>query len=184
MRKIINSTYITLDGVVEQPHTWPRLDDRPGDPRKDTVQTDLLQACDAVLMGRRTYEVFAPAWQARSGDPLSDRMNTIPKYVLSTTLKDPDWPGTTVISNDAAAEIRKLKEQPGQDIVQYGFGAVSTLLMENNLLDELRLWFHPLFIGKGTKDDLLFPKGPTTQFELIDSAIFNDGMAILTYRVA
>ena len=184
MRKIINSTYITLDGVVEQPHTWPRLDGRPGDPRKDTVQADLLMACDAVLMGRRTYEEFAPAWQARSGDPFSDRMNTMAKYVVSRTLKNPDWANTTVISDDPAGEIRKLKEQPGQDIVQYGFGRVSTLLMENNLLDELRLWFHPLFLGKGTSDDVLFPKGPPTQFELIDSAIFDDGMAILTYRVA
>jgi dihydrofolate reductase len=184
MRKIINSTYITLDGVVEQPHNWPRLERRPADPRKDKAQTDLLLACDAVLMGRRTYKVFAPAWQARSGDPLSDRMNTIPKYVVSTTLKNPDWGNTTVISNDAAAEIRKLKEQSGQDIVQYGFGAVSTLLMENTLLDELRLWFHPLFIGKGTSDDLLFSKGPATQFDLIDSAIFDDGMAVLTYHVA
>jgi dihydrofolate reductase len=184
MRKIINSTYITLDGVIEQPQTWPRLDGRAPDPRKDTVQTDLLLGCDAVLMGRRTYEGFAPAWQARSGDPASERMNTMPKYVVSTTLKDPDWANTTVISSDAAAQIRELKEQPGQDIVQYGFGSVSRLMMENNLLDELRLWFHPLFLGKGTSDDVLFPKGPPTHFELIDSVIFNDGMAILTYRVA
>jgi dihydrofolate reductase len=183
MRQIINSTYITLDGVVEQPHTWPRLDGRRSDPRKDTVQTELLHACDAVLMGRRTYEAFAPAWQARSGDPMSDRMNTIPKYVISRTLKDPEWAHTTVISGDVAGEIRKLKEQPGQDIVQYGFGSVSTLLMENNLLDELRLWLHPLFLGKGTSEDALFPKGPPTQFELVDSATFDDGMAILSYRV-
>ena len=124
-----------------------------------------------------------PLWP-RSGDPLSDRMNSIPKYVVSTTLKNPDWSNTTVIANDAVAEIRKLKKQRGQDIVQYGFGTVSTLLMENGLLDELRLWLHPLFVGKGTTDDVLFPKGPPTQFELIDSATFNDGMAILTYRVA
>jgi dihydrofolate reductase len=114
---------------------------------------------------------------------MSDRMNTMAKYVVSTTLKNPDWANTTVISNDAAAEIRKLKEQPGQDIVQYGFGAVSTLLMDNDLLDEIRLWFHPQFIGNGTSDDVLFPKAPPTQFELIDSAIFNDGMVILTYGV-
>lgn len=184
MRKIINSTYITLDGVVEQPHMWPTLAGRPADSRKDRVQLDLLLACDAVLMGRRTYEGFAPAWQARSGDPMSDRMNTIAKYVISTTLTNPGWANSTVISNDPAGEIRKLKEKPGQDIVQYGFGPVSTLLMENDLLDELRLWFHPLALGKGTSDDVLFPKVPTTQFELIDSAILNDGMAILTYRVA
>ena len=183
MRKIVNSTYISLDGVVEEPHLWPTME-RPTDARKDTIQTDLLQACDAVLMGRRTYEGFAPVWQSRSGDPLSDRMNTIPKYVVSTTLQDPDWANTTVISSDAAAAIRRLKEQPGQDIVQYGFGAVSTLLMENDLLDELHLWFHPLFVGEGAGDGVLFPKGPATQFELIGSTILEDGMAILTYRVA
>ena len=182
MRKIINSTYITLDGVVEEPQHWHWS--RPADPRTDTVQTDLLLACDAVLMGRRTYDSFAAAWPSRSGDPLSDRMNSIPKYVVSTTLKNPDWSNTTVIANDVVAEVRKLKQQPGQDIVQYGFGTVSTLLMENGLLDELRLWLHPLFVGKGTTDDVLFPKGPPTQFELIDSATFTDGMAILTYRVA
>ena len=184
VRKIVNSTYISLDGVVEQPHLWPTLDRRPTNERKDTIQTELLQACDAVLMGRRTYEQFAPAWQSRSGDALSDRMNTIPKYVVSTTLQDPDWANTTVISSDTAAAIRRLKEQPGQDIVQYGFGAVSTLLMENDLLDELHLWFHPLFVGGGPGDGVPFPTRPTTQFELIGSTILEDGMELLTYRVA
>jgi len=181
MRRIINSTYISLDGVVEEPHEWPTIE-RPSDERGGQIQTSLLMACDAVLMGRRTYDGFAPVWQTRSGDPLSDRMNTMPKYVVSTTLRDPDWANTTVISGDVATQIRELKGQPGQDIVQYGFGAVSTLLMENGLLDELRLWFHPLFVGKGTSDDLLFPKAPTTQFELTDSTILKNGMAILTYR--
>ena len=138
MREIVNSTYISLDGVVEQPHTWPSID-RPSDGRGDQIQTDLLASCDAVLMGRRTYDSFAPAWQPRSGDPLSDRMNAIAKYVVSTTLEDPDWNNTTVISGDVAAQIRELKMRPGQDIVQYGFGAVSTLLMEYGLLDVLRL---------------------------------------------
>ena len=87
-----------------------------------------------------------------------------------------------MISGDVAGQIRELKAQPGQDIVQYGFGAVSTLLMEHGLLDELRLWFHPLFVGKGASDDLLFPKGPPTQFELTDATMLKNGMAILTYR--
>jgi dihydrofolate reductase len=182
MKRIINSTYISLDGVVEEPHKWPTIE-RPTDERADQIQTDLLTACDAVLMGRRTYEVFAPAWQARSGDPVSDRMNAMPKYVVSTTLKDPDWANTTVISSDVVGQIRELKSAPGQDIVQYGFGAVSTLLMEHSMLDELRLWIHPLFVGKGTADDVLFPKGPPTQFELVDSTILKSGMAILSYRV-
>jgi dihydrofolate reductase len=183
MRKIINSTYISLDGVVEQPHRWPSID-RPSDARGDEIQTSLLMACDAVLMGRRTYESFAPVWQGRSGDPLSDRMNALPKYVVSTTLTDPEWANTTVISRDVAGRIRELKEEPGQDIVQYGFGAVSTLLLENGLLDELRLWIHPLFVGTGDTDDVLFPKGPPTQFVLTDSTILNGGTAILSYRIA
>jgi dihydrofolate reductase len=182
MRKIINSTYISLDGVVELPHEWPTIE-RPSDERGGQVQTTLLMACDAVLMGRRTYESFAPVWQTRSGDPFSDRINTMPKYVVSTTLTDPDWPNTTVISSDVAERIRQLKAQAGQDIVQYGFGAVSTLLMEHGLVDELRLWIHPLFVGKGSTDDVLFPKGPPTQFELTDATILKNSMAILTYRL-
>jgi dihydrofolate reductase len=182
MRKIINSTYISLDRV-EQPHEWPTIE-RPSDERGGEVQTSLLLACDAVLMGRRTYESFAPAWQTRSGDPLSDRMNAIPKYVVSTTLTDPEWANTTVISGDVVERIQQLKDECGQDIVQYGFGAVSTLLMEHGLLDELRLWIHPLFVGKGNTDDLLFPKGPPTQFELTDTTILKNSMFILTYRLA
>jgi dihydrofolate reductase len=183
VRKIVNSTYIALDGVVELPHKWPTIE-RPKDERGNQIQTDLLMACDAVLMGRRTYESFAPAWKSRSGDPLSDRMNALPKYVVSTTLTDPDWQNTTVISGNVAEQIRKLKEEPGQNIVQYGFGAVSTLLMEHGLLDELRLWIHPLFVGEGNSEDVLFPKGPPTQFVLTDSTILKSGMAILTYRIA
>jgi dihydrofolate reductase len=183
MRKIINSTYISLDGVVELPHEWPTIE-RPSDERGGQVQTDLLMACDAVLMGRRTYEGFAPVWQSRSGDPFSDRINTMPKYVVSTKLTDPEWANTTVISSDVAERIGQLKEEPGQDIVQYGFGAVSTLLMDHGLLDELRLWIPPLFVGKGSTDDVLFPKGPPTQFELTDATILKNSMAILTYRLA
>jgi dihydrofolate reductase len=183
MRKIINSTYISLDGVVEVPHEWPTID-RPADERGGEIQTSLLMACDAVLMGRRTYEGFAPVWQTRSGDPFSDRINTMPKYVVSTSLTDPDWANTTVISTDVAERLRQLKEEPGQDIVQYGFGAVSTLLMEHGLLDELRLWIHPLFVGRGSTDDVLFPKGPPTQFELTDATILKGSMAVLTYRLA
>lgn len=183
MRKIINSTYISLDGVVELPHTWPTIE-RASDERGDQIQTSLLSACDAVLMGRRTYDSFAPVWQSRSGDPLSDRMNAITKYVVSTTLRDPDWANTTVISSDVAERIQQLKAESGQDIVQYGFGAVSTLLMEHGLLDELRLWIHPLFVGKGNPDDVLFPKGPPTQFELVDSMTLKSSMVILTYRLA
>ena|SRR6266568_7779924 len=92
MRKIINSTYITLDGVIEEPHLWPSLG--PRDERWEQIQTDLLLTCDALLMGRRTYEIFAPVWPTGSGDPMSDHINSMPKYVVSTTLKDPEWHNT------------------------------------------------------------------------------------------
>ena len=89
MRKIINSTYISLDGVIEEPHVWPPTG--PDDEAAGTIQTDLVLSCDAVLMGRRTYEGFAPVWPTRSGDPYSDHINSMGKYVVSSTLRDPEW---------------------------------------------------------------------------------------------
>ena len=181
MRKIINSTYISLDGVVEGPHLWPSLG-RPSDERAGQIQTDLLVSCDAVLMGRHTYDGFAPVWPTRSGDRYSDHINTMPKYVVSTTLKDPEWANTRVIDGDVAAAITRLKQAPGKDIVQYGFGAVSRLLLEHGLLDELRLWVHPLIVGAGSPSDLLFGAAPAVGFELTDATTLSDGIVILSYR--
>jgi dihydrofolate reductase len=182
MRRIINSTYISLDGVIQDPQDWPGSGIEP-DGTGLKVQTDLLLACDAVLMGGRTYPGFAAAWMARSGDPYSDRINHMAKYVVSSTLRDPDWNNTTVIGGDVIAEIRRLKEQPGQDIVQYGFGQLSYTLLEHGLLDELRLWVHPLFIGQATPADLLFRPSATAQLELAGTLALNTGIVVLTYRI-
>jgi dihydrofolate reductase len=182
MRRIINSTYITLDGVIQDPQDWPGNGIEPDDTGLK-VQTDLLFGCDAVLMGGRTYPGFAQAWTARSGDPYSDRINSMTKYVVSSTLRDPEWNNTTVISGDAIASIRRLKERPGLDIVQYGFGQLSYSLLEHGLLDELRLWVHPLFAGRATTDDLLFRPAATAQLELTSTLALNTGTVILTYRV-
>jgi dihydrofolate reductase len=182
VRKIINSTYISLDGVVEGPHLWPSLG-RPSDERADQIQADLVLSCDAMLMGRHTYDGFAPVWPTRSGDPISDQFNTMPKYVVSTTLKDPEWNNTRVIDGDAAAEITQLKRSPGRDIVQYGFGAVSRLLLEHGLLDELRLWVHPLIVGAGRPGDLLFGAAPAVGFDLTDTTTLSNGIVILSYRM-
>jgi dihydrofolate reductase len=181
MPKIINSTYISIDGVIEGPHLWPSRG-RPGDERAGQVQTDLILECDALLMGRRTYDGFAPVWPTRSGDPLSDRINTMPKYVVSTTLKDPEWTNTRVIRDDVVAEIARLKQGPGKDIVQYGYGSVSRLMLEHGLLDELRLWVHPLIVGSGSPSDLLFGRAPAVGFELADVTTLSDGIVILSYR--
>ncbi|GAA1671469.1 dihydrofolate reductase family protein [Fodinicola feengrottensis] len=180
MRQIINSTYVTLDGVIQNPQNWPS----PGgfSDQGNQVQTKLLERCDAVLMGRHTYDLFAPVWSARSGDPLSERMNALPKYVVSATLTDPQWHNTTVIDHDPIETIRELKQQSGNDIVQYGFGALSHALMAAGLLDELRLWMHPIFVGTGTAGDLLYRPGSSGSFELIDSTSLDSGVVILSYR--
>jgi dihydrofolate reductase len=180
VRKIINSTYISLDGVIEEPHLWPSLP-KTGDGTATKIQTDLILSCDAVLMGRRTYEVFAPVWQTRSGDPVSDRMNTMQKYVVSSTLRDPDWANTTVIDGDVVGEVRRLKEQPGQDIVQYGFGDVSFALLEAGLLDELRLWVYPQLIGRGGIGELLFRETTPTTLRLLDTTTLANDIVILSY---
>ncbi len=182
MRRIINSTYISLDGVIEAPHLWPSLG-RPGDERFGQIQAELALSCDALLMGRHTYDGFAPVWPTRSGDPVSDQINAMPKYVVSTTLKDPEWNNTQVIGGDVVAEITQLKQAPGKNIVQYGFGAVSRLLLEHGLLDELRLWVHPLIVGAGRPSDLLFGTAPAVGFNLTDTTSLSDGVVILSYQL-
>jgi dihydrofolate reductase len=182
VRRIINSTYISLDGVIQDPQDWPD-NGIESDGTGLKVQTDLLFGCDAMLMGGRTYPSMSKAWMARSGDPFSDRFNAMAKYVVSSTLRDPEWNNTTVISGDPIPEIRRMKDQPGQDIVQYGFGRLSYALLEHGLLDELRLWVHPLFVGRATPDDLLFRPTSTAQLELAGTLALNTGIVILTYRV-
>jgi dihydrofolate reductase len=181
MRKIINSTYITLDGVVEDPQLWPSVGGGR-DGRAEQIQTDLLSTCDAMLMGRHTYDGFAPVWPTRSGDPLSDQINEMPKYVVSTTLDFPKWNNTHVIDGDVVEQISRLKQKPGKNIIQYGFGTVSRLLLEHGLLDELRLWMHPLILGHGRPGDLFFGEVPAVGFRLADTTALSDGTVILSYE--
>jgi dihydrofolate reductase len=137
--------------------------------------------CAAYRNGRRTYDGFAPVWSARSGDPFSDRMNALPKYVVSTTLTDPTWNNTTVISSDPVGTVRELKERPGGDIVQYGFGPVSHALLAAGLIDELRLWVHPFLTGT---TGLLHHPGSSGRFAFVDSTTLGSGFVILNYRAA
>jgi dihydrofolate reductase len=181
MRKIINSTYISLDGVVDRPHEWPSVGARGT--KGDEIQAELLLSCDALIMGRRTYEGFAPVWPTRS-DPYSDHINSMAKYVVSSTLSDPEWTNTSVISGDPVAAITRLKEAPGKDIVQYGFGQLSFTMLEHGLLDELRLWVHPLFVGRAEAGELLYRKSAGAHFELVDTTILENGVVILSYRYA
>jgi dihydrofolate reductase len=180
-RKIINSTYISLDGVVDRPHEWPSVGDRGS--KGDEIQAELLFGCDALIMGRRTYEGFAPVWPTRS-DPYSDHINAMRKYVVSSTLTDPEWSNTSVIGGDPVAAIERLKAEPGKDIVQYGFGQLSSALLEHGLLDELRLWVHPLIVGKAEPGELLYRAMPSARFDLVDTTSLENGVVILGYRYA
>jgi dihydrofolate reductase len=109
-------------------------------------------------------------------------MNALPKYVVSTTIDGSQWQHTTVIDHNPVEAIRELKEQPGADIVQYGFGPLAHSLMAAGLLDELRLWVHPFFVGLGSPDGLLFRAGSAATFELADTLTLDSGIVILTYR--
>lgn len=180
MREIVNSTYISLDGIVEHPGTWPGLGGFSGEGSK--VQTELIQSCSAILMGRRTYDSFAGVWPTLSGD-LADKMNALPKYVASTTLTDPAWNNTHVIQDDLVTAVKALKEEAGGDIVQYGFGAVTRTLIAAGLLDRLRLWMHPFFVGHGGGEDLIYRDTGVTRFDLVDTTTMSSGIVILDYRV-
>lgn len=179
MRKLVNSTYISLDGVIENPQDWPSLGSFTDEGNK--LQTELLLGCDALLMGRRTYDGFAPVWPAMSGDPYSDHINAMPKYVYSSTLRDPAWANTVVVREDPVAHVTELKADDGQDIIQYGFGAVSHLLLGAGLIDELRLWVHPFFVGSGGASELIYRDSVTAVFDLVDTTVLASGIAILTY---
>jgi dihydrofolate reductase len=183
MRKIINFTYISLDGVIERLHEWQPSVGPRGD-KGDEIQTELLLSCDALIMGRRTYEGFAPVWPTRSGDPASDHINSMRKYVVSSTLTEPEWTNTSVIGGDPVEEIRRLKKAPGKDIVQYGFGRLSHTLMEHGLLDELRLWVHPVFVGRAEPPEFIHRDGPGALFVLADATSLENGVVILSYRYA
>lgn len=181
MRRIVNSTYISLDGVIVNPQDWPAL------PKKDDgtgsrLQTDLILDCDAVLMGRGTYEAFASVWEGRSGDPYTDQINAITKYVVSTTLKDPSWANTVVVDSDPLDEIERLRAAPGKDIVQYGFGSLSHAMVQRGLIDELRLWVHPFLVGSGGPGDLLYRDTAQTMFEFTRAQPLTSGIVVLTYR--
>ncbi|MFB4311299.1 dihydrofolate reductase family protein [Actinomadura sp. GTD37] len=181
MRKIINSTYISLDGVIENPQNWTPayFQDEAA-----AYARELLFSCGALLMGRRTFDGFSQAWPAMeeaAGD-FGVRMNRLPHYVVSDTLKKPGWGDTTAIPRSAAvAEITRLKERDGRDILQYGFGAVSRTLVRHGLLDELRLWIHPVFVGPADRAELLTRADFAASFELADTRTFATGVIVATY---
>ncbi|NKZ06526.1 dihydrofolate reductase family protein [Actinomadura latina] len=181
MRKIINSTYVSLDGVIEKPQNWT---ERYFKDEAAAYARELLFSCGALLMGRGTFDGFSRAWPAmeRATGDFGVRMNALPHYVVSDSLKKPGWGDTTAIPRaEAVAAITGLKERDGQDILQYGFGPVSRTLVRHGLLDELRLWIHPVFVGTGRPDDLLTRKGFAASLELAGTKTFRTGVIVATY---
>ena len=177
MRKVIESTLVSLDGVIGDPQVWaePYFDDEA----RDLANKQLL-VTDAMLMGRRTYEKFAAMWPAATGE-YADRMNSVRKYVFSSTLETAEWTNATIISSDAARAVAELKQEDGQDLLMYGHGPLGQALLEHKLLDELRLWLHPLLVGRGT---LLFREGADSTLELVATETLASGVVVLTYRPA
>jgi dihydrofolate reductase len=178
MRNVINSTYVSLDGVIENPQDWSL--DYFNDEAL-AYATDQLLASDALLMGRRTYEGQAAVWPSRSGDPFTDHINRMAKYVASTSLETASWNNTQIIRTELASEVARLKARPGKDILLYGFGPVSRLLLEHGLLDEIRLWLHPVFVGTAP-EALLFRQCAKAALTLVATKTLRTGVVIMSYR--
>jgi dihydrofolate reductase len=174
MRKLVESTFVTLDGVISEPQSWspPYWDDD-----HFAYSRKLLFAADALLLGRETYEGFAQAWPERSGDEFTDRMNSIPKHVASRTLSEATW-NATIIQSDVAAAVAELKQEPGESILKYGTGELDRTLLEHGLLDELHFWVFPVLAGSGQR---LIEGIETTHLKLVETTRFGSGIVVLTY---
>jgi dihydrofolate reductase len=194
--KLTTVTHISVDGVMQG--LGGSDEDRRGGFERGgwalplfhgeaaTFLDEVFQRADAFLFGRRTYEIFAGSWGtgswgANQGDnPISVALNTRPKYVASTTLTEPRWADTTVLSGDVAAAVRELKAEPGGELQAHGSGALIRSLLDDDLVDEITLLTYPVVVGQGTR---LFPAtGPDTALELLDSRATTSGVTIQVYR--
>ncbi len=179
MGRIVSNFFISLDGVVESPDKWhfPYFDDAMG-----AIIEEGMETSTAFLMGRRLYDEWSSYWPGQGPDvPFSEFINTIPKYVLSTTLTDPMWQNTTVISDDVAARVRAVKESTDGDIGMSGSATTARWLLANGLLDELNLLVHPIAVGSGQR---LFEDATTYPLELLSSATLDTGVLHLRYAPA
>jgi dihydrofolate reductase len=187
MGRIVVTEFVSLDGVMEDPggsenfeHGGWSFRFSRGD-EGDKFKLDETMATDALLLGRVTYEGFAQAWPSREGE-FADKFNSMPKYVVSSTLTEPAWSNSTVISGDLAGEVAKLKDEHDGDIVVHGSATLVQGLLERDLVDELRLMVFPVVLGTGkTVFGELKEMKP---LRLVDTTVVGDGVAILTYQPA
>jgi dihydrofolate reductase len=191
--KLTTTTQVSVDGVMQgNGGRDENLDpgfERGGwarplfDNEAMTFVQQVYQRADAFLFGRRTYEVFAGSWGTWDdpGDsPIWTALHTRPKYVASTTLTDPRWKNTTVLSGDVAAAVRDLKAKPGRELQVHGCGTLFRWLLDNDLVDEMNLFTFPVVVGQGTR---LFPAtGPDIALDVVDSRVTPKGVTIQVYR--
>jgi dihydrofolate reductase len=175
MRKLIESTLVSLDGVIEAPERWAIFDE-------EATQRSMqeLDNYDAFVMGRVTYERFRDNWGA-GGNPYIDRIGAMPKYVASRSLAEVTW-NATLLGPDVVRAIRDLKAQPGKDLIKYGTSRLDALLLREHLLDELHLWYMPVVVGDGQR---LFEHVDTSSLDLrlTDERRLGNGSVILSYAV-
>jgi dihydrofolate reductase len=188
--KLTASMMLTLDGVYQGPG-GPDEDRRGGFDRGGWTApfadadmwpflTSWFERADALLLGRKTWEIWEPYWPRHDDNPLGKAINGLPRYVPSTTLKDPAWPNTHVISGDVEASIRELKAKPGNELQVHGSGELLRWLLEHDLVDELNIRLYPVVVGDGLR---LFPeRGQTHDLELVESRSLPAGVTLLTYR--
>ena len=180
MRKVVASELVSLDGVMESPEKWSFQ--FHNDEMAEANEAGMAEA-DAMLLGRVTYQEFASYWpyQNSADQPFTDYLNNTPKFVVSTTLAEPlEWQNSTLIQENVAEEIAKLKQQPGKDIGITGSATLVQSLLQEDLLDELGLMIHPVVVGTGRR---IFEEGGGQKgLKLVDSRTFSTGVVSLTYQ--
>jgi len=179
MRKVIVEAEVSLDGVTDaaNPAFWAQVF-KYHDAGVSDYLKNLLFAPDALLMGRKTYESFAQVWPTRSGEE-ADKINQMPKYVASRSLKEPLAWNAALLEGDAAKAIRTLKEQPGRDLVQYGVGELTQTMLRHGLVDELRLVVFPFVCGRGPR---VFENFDTISLKLLETKTFSSGAIAHHYQ--
>ena len=187
MGRIVVTEFVSLDGVMEDPggaenfkHGGWSFEIARGE-EGDKFKLDEAFSSEALLLGRVTYQGFAEAWPAREGE-FADKFNSMPKYVVSSTLDEPEWNNSTVVKGDVAQEVGKLRQEQDGDIVVHGSARLVQTLIEHDLVDEFRLMVYPVVLGSGKR-----PFGETSDkkpLRLVDSKVVGDGVAILIYEPA
>ena len=177
MRKVLSGLFISLDGVVDSPDQW-QFDNF--DAEMGAAMGAHIDAEDTILLGRVTYQEWAPYWPTSTDEPYASHINNTPKYVFSTTLDKVEWKNSTLVRRPLAEEIARLKQQPGRNIGVAGSPTLVRSLLINDLLDELTLMIHPVVVGKGKR---LFQEGDDLKrLRLVSSQTTSSGVSILTYH--